>query len=94
MEQWKGFGPKKVSNVLAAIEASKQQPTHVLLAGLAIPAVGQHLAKLLLKHCGGSVLVCRSPPLRSLAPRFCRAAVDMSLPRSRRFLLLARPSDA
>ena len=57
MEQWNGFGPKKVENVLAAIESSKAQPAHVLLAGLGIPAVGQHLARLLLEHCNGSLQV-------------------------------------
>eukprot|EP00892_Ulva_mutabilis_P003460 jgi/Ulvmu1/1486/UM011_0216.1 len=55
MEKWKGFGPKKIENILAAVDASKRQPPHVLLSGLGIPSVGQHIAKLLLKFCNNSI---------------------------------------
>lgn len=58
MEGWKGFGTKKVQNMLIAIDKSKKQPPHVLLSGLGIPAVGQHISKLLLKHCNNSIMVC------------------------------------
>jgi DNA ligase (NAD+) len=45
-----GYGPKKVANLLDAIEASKQQPAHRLLTGLGIRFVGSITAELLLTH--------------------------------------------
>ena len=45
-----GFGEKKVSNLLKAIEASKQQPATRLLTGLGIRFVGSITAELLLTH--------------------------------------------
>lgn len=45
-----GFGPKKVDNLLNAIEASKKQSLDKLLFGLGIKHVGQKTAKSLVKH--------------------------------------------
>jgi len=45
-----GYGEKKVSNLLNAIEASKQQPATRVLTGLGIRFVGAITAELLLNH--------------------------------------------
>jgi DNA ligase (NAD+) len=45
-----GFGSKKVDNLLAAIEASKQQPATRVLTALGIRFVGSTVAELLLEH--------------------------------------------
>lgn len=45
-----GFGEKKVNNLLAAIEASKQQPATRVLTALGIRFVGPITAELLLDH--------------------------------------------
>jgi DNA ligase (NAD+) len=42
-----GFGAKSVTNLLAAIEASKQQPLHRVIYGLGIRYVGETTAKTL-----------------------------------------------
>ncbi|MCB2210003.1 NAD-dependent DNA ligase LigA [bacterium] len=45
-----GFGEKKVDNLLAAIEASKNQPLYSLIAGLGIRGVGEVAAQDLVEH--------------------------------------------
>ena len=47
-----GFGQKKVDNLLAGIEASKQQPLERLLVGLNMRHVGGTVARLLARHFG------------------------------------------
>ena len=42
-----GFGEKSVSNLQAAVEASRQQPLHRLIFGLGIRYVGETTAKVL-----------------------------------------------
>ncbi|HVM00462.1 MAG TPA: NAD-dependent DNA ligase LigA [Egibacteraceae bacterium] len=44
------FGPKKVDNLLAGIEASKSRPLERLLVGLNIRHVGGNVARLLARH--------------------------------------------
>ena len=45
-----GFGEKSVSNLLAAIEASKESPLASVLVALGIPHVGYEVAALLARH--------------------------------------------
>jgi DNA ligase (NAD+) len=45
-----GFGEKKVENLLAAIEASKERPTSRLLAALGIQGIGGTVAQVLMDH--------------------------------------------
>ena len=45
--QLEGFGEKSVSNLQAAVEASRQQPLHRLIFGLGIRYVGETTAKVL-----------------------------------------------
>lgn len=45
-----GFGEKKVSNLMAAIEASKEQPPARLLTALGIQGIGVTVAQLLMDH--------------------------------------------
>jgi DNA ligase (NAD+) len=52
-----GFGPKKVQNILDAVEQSRSNPMHVLLFGLGIPGVGLITARLLLQSCRGDIMV-------------------------------------
>ncbi len=47
IRQLEGFGEKSVSNLQAAIEASRQQPLHRLIFGLGIRYVGETTAKVL-----------------------------------------------
>jgi DNA ligase (NAD+) len=47
IRQLEGFGEKSVSNLQAAIEASRQQPLHRLIYGLGIRYVGETTAKVL-----------------------------------------------
>jgi DNA ligase (NAD+) len=47
-----GFGEKKVSNLLGAIEASKEQPPSRLLTALGIQGIGVTVAQLLMDHFG------------------------------------------
>ncbi|QBI19046.1 NAD-dependent DNA ligase LigA [Egibacter rhizosphaerae] len=47
-----GFGEKKADNLLAGIEAAKQQPLERLLVGLNIPHVGGTVARLLARAFG------------------------------------------
>ncbi|MFC4262858.1 NAD-dependent DNA ligase LigA [Ferruginibacter yonginensis] len=47
LQQLEGFGEKSVTNLLAAIEASKQQPLHRVIYGLGIRYVGETTAKTL-----------------------------------------------
>ena len=44
-----GFGPKKISAIIAGIEASKQNPFPQLLASLGIPDVARKVAETLVK---------------------------------------------
>ncbi|MBX0327577.1 NAD-dependent DNA ligase LigA [Oscillochloris sp. ZM17-4] len=48
-----GFGPKKIANLLAAIEESKARPLDRLLVGLGIRFVGSVAAQDLARHFGG-----------------------------------------
>ncbi len=50
--QLERLGEKSVDNLLEAIEQSKTRPLSRLLAGLAIPHVGVHVADLLARHFG------------------------------------------
>ncbi len=50
--QLERVGEKSVDNLLKAIEESKARPLSRLLAGLAIPHVGVHVAELLARHFG------------------------------------------
>ena len=45
-----GFGPKSVSNILDAIEASKECTTEAFIASLGIPLIGRTVATELCKH--------------------------------------------
>jgi DNA ligase (NAD+) len=45
-----GFGDKKVSNLMAAIEASKSRPPGRLLTALGIKGVGEVVAEILMSH--------------------------------------------
>lgn len=45
-----GMGPRSAKNLLAAVDASRRQPTWRLLHGLGIPHVGAETAKLLLRR--------------------------------------------
>ncbi|NJK79189.1 MAG: NAD-dependent DNA ligase LigA [Chloroflexaceae bacterium] len=47
-----GFGPKRIENLLTAIEATKQRPVERLLYGLGIRYVGSVAAQLLAQHFG------------------------------------------
>jgi DNA ligase (NAD+) len=47
-----GFGEKKVANLMAAIEASKEQPPSRLLTALGIQGIGGTVAQLLVDHFG------------------------------------------
>jgi DNA ligase (NAD+) len=47
-----GFGAKKVANLMAAIEASKEQPPSRLLTALGIHGVGSTVAQVLMEHYG------------------------------------------
>jgi DNA ligase (NAD+) len=47
-----GFAEKKVSNLLAAIEASKERPLSRLLTALGIQGIGGTVAQLLMDHFG------------------------------------------
>lgn len=47
IRQLEGFGEKSVSNLQAAVEASRQQPLHRLIFGLGIRYVGETTAKVL-----------------------------------------------
>jgi DNA ligase (NAD+) len=47
-----GFGEKKVSNLLAAIEASKERSPDRLLAALGIQGIGSTVAQVLMDHFG------------------------------------------
>ncbi|GAF99790.1 unnamed protein product, partial [marine sediment metagenome] len=50
--QLEGFEQKKVDNLLAGVEASKEQPAEMVLTGLGIRYVGNVVAKLLVKTLG------------------------------------------
>jgi DNA ligase (NAD+) len=45
-----GYGPKRINNLVAAIEESKQRPLHRVLFALGIPGVGATIAQLLTQH--------------------------------------------
>ena len=45
-----GYGPKRIANILAGIEASKDRPLERLIAGLGIRGVGGTVAELLARH--------------------------------------------
>ncbi|HEX6290006.1 MAG TPA: NAD-dependent DNA ligase LigA [Herpetosiphonaceae bacterium] len=45
-----GYGPKRIANLLAGIEASKHRPLHRLISALGIPNVGSTLAVTLARH--------------------------------------------
>ncbi len=47
-----GFGPKKIANLLAAIEESKRRPLQRLITGLGIRFVGEVAAQALAEHFG------------------------------------------
>lgn len=47
-----GYGPKRIANLLEAIEASKTRPLQRLIAALGIPGVGGTLATALAEHFG------------------------------------------
>ncbi len=47
-----GFGAKSVTNILEAIQASKEQPLHRLIYGLGIRYVGENTAKALAQNVG------------------------------------------
>jgi len=51
-EGMEGYGPKRISNLLAGIEASKTRPLQRLIAALGIPSVGGTLATALAEHYG------------------------------------------
>ena len=45
-----GFGPKKIANILDAVENSKTQAMEKFIFGLGIPHVGEKYSKILCKH--------------------------------------------
>ena len=51
MEKLEGFGKKSVSNLLAAIEASKAQDIDRLIKALGMPGIGRHIGKALAEKC-------------------------------------------
>jgi DNA ligase (NAD+) len=52
LDQLEGFAEKKIKNLLAGIEASKQRPLERLLVALNIPHVGSTVARLLARRFG------------------------------------------
>ena len=52
IECMEGFGPKAVSNLLEAIEKSKENPLYRLLNGMGIPGVGEEMGKTLAMEFG------------------------------------------
>jgi DNA ligase (NAD+) len=52
LAQLPGFAQKKIDNLLAAIEASKDRPIWRLLVGLNVPHVGSTVAQLIARHFG------------------------------------------
>lgn len=57
-----GFAEKKVANLLAAIEASKEQPPSRLLTALGIQGVGGTVAELLIDHFGSIAALASASP--------------------------------
>jgi DNA ligase (NAD+) len=52
LEGLEGFGPKKIQNLLSAIEEAKQRPLERLIVGLGIRHVGSVAAQALAQHFG------------------------------------------
>ncbi len=57
-----GFAEKKVANLLAAIETSKEQPPSRLLTALGIQGVGGTVAELLIDHSGSIAALASASP--------------------------------
>ena len=55
MEEWEGFGPKAVDNLLSSIEASRKANFVGFIHSLGISNVGKGQAKLLSKHFAGDI---------------------------------------
>jgi DNA ligase (NAD+) len=76
-----GFGDKKVKNLMAAIEASKEAPAHRLLTALGIRGVGGTVAELLMDHFGSlaALASASSEDLRQvpgIGPKLADSVVD------------------
>lgn len=56
-----GFGEKKVSNLLGAIETSKEQPPSRLLSALGIQGIGVTVAQVLMDHFGSLDALAAAP---------------------------------
>ncbi len=76
-----GFGDKKVNNLMAAIEASKQRPAHRLLTALGIRGVGGTVAELLMDHFGSLAALAEATredlqQVPGIGPKLADSVVD------------------
>jgi DNA ligase (NAD+) len=76
-----GFGEKKVSNLLAAIEASKERPPARLLTALGIQGVGGTVAQLLMDHFGSLDALAAAPrdeleQIPGIGPKLAESVTD------------------
>jgi len=64
-----GYGPKRIANILAGIEASKERPLERLIAGLGIRSVGGTVAELLVRHYSSidAVMVASTEELTAIS---------------------------
>ncbi|RLC78830.1 MAG: DNA ligase (NAD(+)) LigA [Chloroflexi bacterium] len=87
-----GFAEKKASNLLTAIEASKQQPFWRVLTGLGIRYVGAVVAQILAKHFGSIDRLMAATEeeleqIEGIGPRIAKSVVDFfSRPRHREII--------
>ncbi len=76
-----GYGDKRIANILAAIEQSKQQPFERVLVGLGIPYVGTVAAHDLARHMGSIDALMTAAPedleaIDGIGPVVARSVVD------------------
>jgi DNA ligase (NAD+) len=76
-----GFAEKKVSNLMAAIEASKERSPARLLAALGIQGVGVTVAQLLMDHFGSLDALAAAPQeeleqIPGIGPKLAASVVD------------------
>jgi len=76
-----GFAEKKVSNLLAAVEASKERPPARLLAALGIQGIGGTVAQVLVDHFGSlDALAAASPgeleQIPGIGPKLAQSVAD------------------
>lgn len=76
-----GYGDKRIDNLLAAIEGSKQRPPARLLTALGVRGVGEVAAEALMEHFGSidALAAAAQPELESvpgIGPTLAQAIVD------------------